>query len=86
MAGGTTRRPPGRADQFFDLPDNLNVREYLQTEVNGKPIKKQTAVNKAIRETSDEDREKFTLLNGGISIIATDAQVDDKERLVRQSR
>lgn len=72
-----------RADQFFDLPDNLNVREYLQTEVDGKPIKKQTAVNKAIRETLDEDRDKFTLLNGGISVIATDAQVDDKDRVVR---
>jgi hypothetical protein len=73
------------ADQFFELPDNLNVREYLQTEVNGKPIKKQTAVNNAIRETLDQDREKFTLLNGGISVMASAAQVDDKQRSVRMS-
>lgn len=82
-AGRTRHCGVARADQFFGLPDNLNVREYLQTEVNGKPIKKQTAVNKAIRETLDEDREKFTLLNGGISIIATAAEVDDPKRTVR---
>jgi hypothetical protein len=71
-----------RADQFFDLPDDLNVREYLQKEVDGKPIKKRTEVNEAIRYTLDNEREKFAMLNGGITIICKSASVDDKNRVV----
>lgn len=81
--GGRVRRcGVALASEFFNLPDDLNVREYLQKEVNGKAIKKRTDVNEAIRNTLDNEREKFAMLSGGITIIAKDAHVDDKKRVV----
>jgi hypothetical protein len=71
------------AQVFFELPDDLNIREYLQTEVNGKPIKKKTQVNDAIRNQLDENRVLFPILSGGITLIANEAEVDDKDRKVK---
>jgi hypothetical protein len=60
---------------FFPAPDDQNVREYLQTEIDGKPIKKASegSVNKAIWETPENQRQNFTLLNGSLTIIHSDA-------------
>ena len=69
-----------RSNHFFDIPDDLNIRDYLQTEVNGKPIKKKTAVNDAIREQVRNDRSLFPILNGGITVVCKEAIVEDKER------
>jgi hypothetical protein len=68
------------ASQFFEIPDDLNIRDYLQTEVNGKPIKKKTQVNDAIRDQLDRDRSSFPILSGGITVVCKDAVVDDKDR------
>jgi hypothetical protein len=68
------------AAHFFDIPDNLNIRDYLQTEVNGKPVKKRTQVNDAIRDQLDGNRSVFAILNGGITIVCKEAIVDDKDR------
>ncbi|MBL8680119.1 MAG: AIPR family protein [Myxococcales bacterium] len=64
--------------EFFDLPDDQNVRQYLETEVNGKKIKKRTDVNDAIRSTLEARPEDFAMLNSGITIVCTGATVDDK--------
>lgn len=69
-----------RCDQFFHIPDNLNIRDYLQTEVDGKPIKKRTNVNEAIWNQVDGDRPLFPILSGGITVIAAEVTLDDKER------
>ncbi|HEV2037154.1 MAG TPA: AIPR family protein, partial [Candidatus Eremiobacteraceae bacterium] len=68
------------ANHFFEIPDDLNIRDYLQTEVNGKPIKKKTQVNDAIRDQLDRDRSVFPILNGGITLVCKEAVVDDKDR------
>lgn len=68
--------------EFFELPDDLNVREYLQKEVNGKAIKKRTDVNEAIRNTLDNERDSFPLLSGGITIIAKEACLNDENSVV----
>ncbi len=68
------------ADQFFEIPDDQNIRDYLQTEVNGKPIKKKTLVNDAIRDQLKEGRAEFPILNGGISVVCNEAVVEDKGR------
>jgi len=68
------------ANFFFDIPDDLNIRDYLQTEVNGKPVKKRTQVNDAIRDQLDRDRSLFPILNGGITIVCKEAVIDDKDR------
>ncbi len=72
-----------QSDQFLEIPDSLNIREYLQEEVNGKPIKKRTQVNDTIRDQLDQDRSLFPVLNGGIALIAKDVAVEDKNRRVR---
>jgi hypothetical protein len=68
------------ASQFFEIPDDLNIRDYLQTEVNGKPVKKKTQVNDAIRDQLDRDRSVFPILSGGITVVCKDAVVEDKDR------
>jgi hypothetical protein len=82
--GRTRRCGVASADQFFDLPDDDNVREYLQAELNGKPIKLATegSVNHAIWETLENRRQDFTLLNAGLTIVHGDATVYDKDRYV----
>jgi hypothetical protein len=72
------------ANVFFPVPDDQNVREYLQTEIDGKPIKKATdgSVNKAIWETLENRRQDFTLLNAGLTIIHGEAHVNDKDRYI----
>src|SRR5277367_900962 len=70
------------AGEFFQIPDHMNIRDYLQTEVNGKPIKKSTLVNDAMRGQLEGDRSLFPILNGGISLIASDVTVDDKEKRI----
>jgi hypothetical protein len=70
------------AGEFFQLPDHMNIRDYLQTEVNGKPIKKSTLVNDAMRGQLEGDRSLFPILNGGISVIASDVTVDDKAKRI----
>jgi hypothetical protein len=74
------------AGEFFAIPDHMNIRDYLQTEVNGKPIKKSTLVNDAMRSQLEGDRSLFPILNGGITIVASAVTLDDKEkRLVMES-
>jgi hypothetical protein len=68
------------SSEFFEIPDDLNIRDYLQTEVNGKPIKKRTQVNDAIRDQLDRDRSLFAVLSGGITIVSKETIVDDKDR------
>lgn len=70
------------AGEFFQLPDHMNIRDYLQTEVNGKPIKKSTLVNDAMRTQLEGDRSLFPILNGGITVIASDVTVEDKEKRI----
>src|SRR5260370_7556525 len=74
------------AGEFFEIPDHMNIRDYLQTEVNGKPIKKSTLVKDAMRGQLEGDRSLFPILNGGITVIASDVTADDKEnRIVMDS-
>jgi hypothetical protein len=70
------------AGQFFEIPDHLNIRDYLQTEVDGKPIKKNTLVNDAMKSQLEGDRSLFPILNGGITIITAAVTVGDKEKRV----
>ena len=66
----------------LDLPTNENVREYL-VEAEGKQVRRQTQVHRAIRETLDENPDRFCVLNGGITIVASECEVDEKERVLR---
>lgn len=67
------------ARSVLDLEDNENVREYL-LEAKGKQKKTPTLVHQAIRKTLESNTELFSILNGGIVIVARDAEVDDKSK------
>lgn len=67
------------ARSVLELEDNENVREYL-VEAKGKQKKTPTLVHQAIRKTLESNTELFSILNGGIVIVARDAEVDDKAK------
>ena len=70
------------ASSFLGLEDNENVREYL-VDVPGKQKRRPTLVHLAIRETLGNRPDMLSILNGGICVVAAEAQVDDKARIIR---
>ena len=73
------------ARSALELEDDENVREYL-VEAKGKQKKTPTLVHQAIRKTLESNTELFSILNGGIVIVARDAEVDDKAKRMRLLR
>jgi AIPR protein len=67
------------ARSVLGLEDNENVREYL-VEAKGKQKKSPTLVHQAIRKTLEQNTELFSILNGGMVIVARDAEADDKNK------
>jgi AIPR protein len=70
------------AEAFFHIATDENVRGYLAHDDSGKK-RKGTLVNLAIRQTLENDRASFPLLNSGIVLVAREANVeDDKKRVM----
>lgn len=72
---------------FVDIPTNENVREYL-VEAEGKKRRQMTQVHRAMLETLLKNPEDFSVLNGGIVIVARDSahsQADNRLTLVEPS-
>lgn len=67
------------AESFFMLPDDDNVREYL-LEVEGRKKKTPTQVHKAIRDTLENKPQDFSVLNGGIVLVAEAVEIDEKTK------
>ncbi len=65
----------------LDLEDNENVREYL-VNAKGKQKNSPTLVHQAIRKTLDDHPDQFSVLNGGMVIVARNALVDDKAKIL----
>ena len=66
---------------LLDLPTNENVREYL-VEAEGKQRKSPTQVHLAIRETLKERPSVFSVLNGGVAIVAKSSEIDEKTKML----
>lgn len=64
---------------LIDLPTNENVREYL-VDAEGKQRKSPTQVHLAMRETLKERPSVFSVLNGGVVIVARSSEIDEKAR------
>lgn len=62
-----------------DLPTNENVREYL-VDAEGKQRRSPTQVHLAIRETLKERPSVFSVLNGGVVLVAKSHVIDEKAR------
>lgn len=63
------------------LEDNENVREYL-VDAKGKQKRSPTLVHQAIRKTLRDTPDQFSILNGGMVIVARSAEVDDKAKVI----
>lgn len=69
-------------DRILALPTNENVREYL-VEAEGKKRQVKTQVHRAIERTLFDRPQDFAVLNGGLVIVARDAEVDDAKKVIR---
>src|SRR5262245_49437570 len=67
------------------LEDDENVREYL-VDALGKAKARPTLVHQAIRKTLADQPDQFSILNGGMVIVARAAEVDDKRRVLILNR
>lgn len=65
----------------LNLEDNENVREYL-VDAKGKQKKSPTLVHQAIRKTLKDYPDRFSVLNGGMVIVARGAEIDDKNKVM----
>lgn len=61
---------------------DANVRDYL-LEAEGKQRKRETQVNKEIRQTLESKAEVFSILNGGVVIVARRHEVDEQKKILR---
>jgi len=66
---------------FLDLNEDENVRGYLVT-AEGKRRQRLFDVHRQMRDTLLNRPDQFGVLNGGITIVASAADVDDKNRKV----
>lgn len=73
------------ASSVLLLEDDENVREYL-VDAKGKQKRSPTLVHQAIRKTLADQTDQFSILNGGMVIVARAAVVDDKEKVMRLTR
>lgn len=64
------------------LDTDANVRDYL-LEAEGKLRKRETQVNKEIRQTLESKPEVFSILNGGVVIVAHRHEVDEQKKILR---
>lgn len=66
----------------LQLDTDANVRDYL-LEAEGKQRKRETQVNKEIRQTLEAKPEVFSILNGGVVIVARRHEVDEQKKVLR---
>jgi hypothetical protein len=69
------------ASSVLSLEDDENVREYLANAQGGNKHMP-TLVHQAIRKTLEDQPDQFSILNGGMVIVARAAEVDDKRKVL----
>lgn len=74
-SGRTIHVGKAPATSILDLPIDENVREYL---LEGRKRKVPSQVHRAIKETLTNRPEDFSVLNGGVTIVARACEVDEK--------
>lgn len=70
------------APSVLGLPTDENVRDYL-LEAPGKQRRRSTQVLRAIRDTLDNSPHSFSVLNGGVTLVARDYEIDEKKKVLR---
>jgi AIPR protein len=65
----------------LSLQDDENLREYL-ADAQGNQKHLPTLVHQAIRKTLEDQPDQFSILNGGMVIIARAVEIDDKRKIL----
>ena len=65
---------------IVEIPTDENIQEYLAEEKKQHPL---TPIHRAIKDTLNDWPEMFSVLNGGIVIVARDLEVDEKNMALR---
>jgi AIPR protein len=73
------------ASSVLSLEDDENVREYL-ADAHGDQKHMPTLVHQAIRKTLEDQPDQFSILNGGMVIVARAVEVDDKRKVLTLQR
>jgi hypothetical protein len=73
------------ASSVLSLEDDENVREYL-ADAQGDQKHMPTLVHQAIRKTLEDQPDQFSILNGGMVIVARAVEVDDKRKILLLQR
>ncbi|MCI1730511.1 MAG: AIPR family protein [Chiayiivirga sp.] len=73
------------ASSVLTLEDDENVREYL-VDAPGKARRSPTLVHQAIRHTLNNNIDDFSILNGGMVLVARAAEVDDKHKVIQLTK
>jgi hypothetical protein len=66
---------------ILDLPTDENVRDYL-LEAEGRQRKRPTQVHKAIQDTLENNPQNFSVLNSGVTLVARDCHIDEKDKVM----
>jgi AIPR protein len=74
-----TGHAPGSS--VLSLQDDENVREYL-ADAQSSQKHMPTLVHQAIRKTLEDQPDQFSILNGGMVIVARAVEVDDKRKVL----
>jgi hypothetical protein len=69
------------ASSVLSLEDDENVREYI-VRAQGNQKHMPTPVHQAIRKTLEDQPDQFSILNGGMVIVARAVEVDDKRKIL----
>src|SRR5215475_15473755 len=69
------------ASSVLSLEDDENVREYL-ADAQGNQKHMPTLVHQAIRKTLEDQPDQFSILNGGMVIVARGVEVDDQRKIL----
>ena len=67
---------------ILDIPTDENVRTYF-FEAEGRKRKRPTSVNISIRDTLENNPDKFSVLNGGVVIVARAYEADESKKILR---
>lgn len=73
------------ATSILSLDTNENVRDYL-LDAEGRQRAVPTQVHRAIQETLKDRPQDFSVLNGGVVIVARDVEVDEKNKVIKLTR
>ncbi len=69
-------------DAVIGFPTDENVRGYL-VDAEGKKRKASTQVHRAIKETLKERPDVFSVLNGGIVLVAKRVEIEEKTKMLK---